>query len=288
MSSIEIAEKLYEEGEYLSSLELVLKILKTEPDNLKALELKADLCTILGKHPEAIRVSKMLLWFYEGGNEVWSEFYALSSIRSAYWSLKDYENAIIYCEKSIKLCESFLEFDGPQKESFVDQLVGNLWTLGELQCKFGKYFNAIDTYKKLLRLLSGSGCLLAIADALFELAWAYYKLNKTNEALSKYLRALRIYEALERPPSFFYYRPICHYYAGSIYFAARDYEKALFHAEKCALLLETINEKISLIKGLEKDPYYRKAKRLKNSLEKNKFLWKKDSLASENFIIRKL
>jgi len=61
-----------------------------------------------------------------------------------------------------------------------------------------------------------------------------------------------MYEVLEKPPSFFYHRPIGHYYVGSIYFAARNYEKAFFHAEKCLLLLETINEKIKLTKGLEK------------------------------------
>ena len=54
MISIKKAEELYEEREYLGSLELVLKILEKEPDNLVALEMKANLCSIKNRLPEAI------------------------------------------------------------------------------------------------------------------------------------------------------------------------------------------------------------------------------------------
>jgi hypothetical protein len=46
MSLLETAERLEKKGDYLSSLELVLKFLENEPNNLKALELKASLCMI--------------------------------------------------------------------------------------------------------------------------------------------------------------------------------------------------------------------------------------------------
>lgn len=70
MSLIETAERLYEEGEYLGSLELVLKVLENEPDNVKALELKASLCLIKDKLPESIRTYKKLLRFYGSDDDV--------------------------------------------------------------------------------------------------------------------------------------------------------------------------------------------------------------------------
>ena len=274
MDAIKVAEKLDKKGDYFGSLELALKVLEKEPNNLRAMELKASLCGITGKNSEAIRAYKELLRFYESNGKVWAQFYALNSISSLYSRLKKYEKQMSYCEKSIELCERFSKIDGPQKEDFEEELIGILWTLGECQRKSRSYFDAIDTYKKLLRLLSKSGGLVAIADALFELASAYYKANRTTEALSKYSKALNIYKILERPPSFFYNRPISHYYVGSIYFTARDFKKALFHAERCVFLLDVIYER-HVDMDLKADSFYRKAKRLQNSLEKNRLLWKK-------------
>ena len=197
MSSIEIAERLYEKGDYIGSLALVLEVLGKEPSNLRALEIKAYLCEITGKNSEAIRAYKKLLRFYRGTDKVWTQLYLLSSISSCYWRLRGYNKAISYCVKSIELCERFLKIDSSQKDDFIDELIEKLWTLGELQYKSGKYSRAIDTYKKLLRLLSEFGCLEAIAIALHELACAYYKLNRTTEALSAYSETLKIRKVLK-------------------------------------------------------------------------------------------
>ena len=268
LSSIEIAERLYEKGKYLGSLELVLKVLKKEPSNVKALELKASLCYVIWKSPEAIRAYQQLLRFYGSSGKIWSQLYALSSISSVYRRLKNFDKAISYCEKSIELCERFLKIDSPQKDDFIDQLIETLWVLGEYQYKSRKYSCAIDTYKKLLKFLSESGCLEAIADAFYKLARAYHKLNDTPEALSKYSETLKIHGVLE--PTL--YTPWIHYYIASIHFAARDYKKAFFHVEKCVLLTEKIYGKNNDV-DIEEDPVYKRAKRLQNSLKINKFLW---------------
>lgn len=274
MSLLESAEKLERKGNYFGSLELVLKVLESEPDNLKALELKASLCEITGRNHEAIRAYKKLLRFYGNNDKVWSQLYALKSISSSYWYLKNFEKTISYCEKSIELCERFSKIDGPQKADFIEELIGILWLLGGYQCESKKHSRAIDTYKKLLRLQSRFGCLKTIAEALQELASTYYELNRSTEALSKYSEVLKIYEVLEESLGTLYDRSRVHYYLGCIRFAARDFKKALFHLEKCVLVIEEILRKF---KGEcdEKDFVYKRAKRLLNSLRENKLLWKK-------------
>lgn len=276
MSSIETAEKLYEEGEYLGSLELVLKILKTEPDNLKALEMKASLCCIKNRLPEAIRAYKRLLKFYESDEKVWAQLFILDSISFNYRLLKDLDKAIIYCEESVKLCERFLKIDGPHEEYFLEKLAELFWVLGDCQYRSGKYSGAVDTYKKFLTLLSEFGPLEVIADVLYELACVYHKLNRLTEALSKYSQALRIYDALGESAHLFSCRSKIHYSICTIRFGARDYEEALFHAEKCVLFLEIFYEKINEpgdLGDVRDNSIYKKAKRLQNSLKKNEFLW---------------
>jgi len=270
MSSIEVAEEMYETGEYLGSLGLVLKILEEEPDNLRALEMKASLCCIKNRLPEAIRAYKRLLRFYESDEKVWAQLFILGSISFNYRLLKDLDKAINYCERSVKLCERFLKIDGPHREYFADELSQLFWVLGDCQYKSSKYPGAVDTYVRFLRLLSEFGCLEAIADVLYELACAYYKLNRTTEALSKYSETLKIHGVLGQT----LYTSWTHYYVASIHFAAHDYEKALFHVEKCVLLMVKIYGK-NIFVGIEDDPVYKRAKRLQNSLKKNKFLWKK-------------
>ena len=270
MSLLESAEKLEKKGEYFGSLELVLKVLESEPDNLKALELKASLCRITGKNHEAIRVYKKLLRFYGVDDKVWTHLYALRSISSSYWYLKNFEKTISYCERSIELCERFLKIDGPQKEDFIDALIETLWSLGEYQFKSRKYSCAIDTYKKLLKLFYEFGCLETIAEALFELACAYCRLNRTAEALNAFSENLKIHTVLKDS----LYTSWTHYYVASIHFAARDFKKAFFHVEECLLLMEKLYLKSADV-SVEDDHLYRKARRLHNSLAKNKFLWNK-------------
>jgi len=263
MSSIEIAERLYEKGHYISSLELVLRVLEKEPNNVEALELKAILCYVTCRDPEAIRVYKKLLRFYRGTDKVWAQLYVLSSISSSYWRLKNFDKAISYCEKSIELSERFLKIDSSQKDDFIEELIEKLWTLGEYQYKSGKYSCAIDTYKKLLKLLSEFGCLKAIADAFYNLARAFSKLNRTTEALSKYSETLKIRKVLKDS----LYTSWTHYYVASIHFAARDFKKALFHVEKCLLLMEKIYLKSADV-SIKDDPLYRRARSLHKSLKK--------------------
>ena len=273
VSTIETAERLYEEGDYLGSLELVLEVLEKEPDNLKALELKASLCSIKDRLPEAIRAYKELLRFYGSDNDAWAQLFLLSSISSAYRRLKNLDQAISYCERSIELCERFLKIDNPQKDGFIEALVGVLWILGEYQYESRKYSCAIGTYKKLLGLLSEFGCLETIADALYELASTYYKLNDATEVLSKYSEALKLYDALDDIVYTFHCKSRVHYSIGTIHFAAHDYKKALSHLEECVLLIEKIYGEIDDA-DIEEYFLYKRAKRLQNSLKENKFLWK--------------
>jgi tetratricopeptide (TPR) repeat protein len=275
MGSIETAEELYGKGDYLGSLSLVQKILDKEPDNLDALEMKGILCCIKSRLPEAIRTYKRLLKFYGSDEKVWAQLYILGKIGSSYRLLKDIGNAIIYYKKSIKLCERFLEIDGPHREHFGEKLGELFWTLGEYQYRSRDYSGAVDTYKKFLKLLPEFGCLETIADVLYDLACAYHKLNRITEALNKYSRALRIYDASEESAHLFFSRAKIHYSICTIRFGARDFEEALFHAERCLLFSEIAFERIGDPGDLgivEDDPIYIKAKKLKNSLEKNKFL----------------
>lgn len=264
MSSIEIAEKLYERGDYLGSLELVLKALKKEPDDARALELKASLCDVTGRNLEAIQAYKKLLRFYGSNDNVWTQLYVLKSISSSYWRLKNLDKAMKYCEKSIELCERFLKIDSPQKDDFVEELIEKLWILGEYQCKSRKYADAIDTYKKLLKLLSEFGCLEAIAGVLYELARTYSKLNRTTEALSKYYETLKIHGVLM--PTL--YTSWIHFYVASIHFGARDYAKALYHVDKCVFLMEEIYGKSNYV-DIHEDPIYERAKRLRKTLKQS-------------------
>jgi len=56
----------------------------------------------------------------------------LGAISSSYRSLKNFDQAISYCEKSIELCERFIKVDSPQKEGFLEALVGKLSNLRDL------------------------------------------------------------------------------------------------------------------------------------------------------------
>ena len=275
MSTIETAERLEGKGDYLGSLELVLKVLENEPNNVRALELKASLCIIKDRLPEAIRTYEKLLRFYESNDEVWKQLFVLRTTCSAYWRLKSSDKAISSCEKSIAICERFLKIDGPHKDSFIEEFFGMLWMLGEYQYKSGRYSCAVDTYKKMLGLNLKFGCLETIADTLYELACAYHKLNDTAEALSKYSGALKIYKPLEDKVYMFDYRSKVHYPIATIHFSARDYKKTLFHVEKCVFYIEKVYEEINDSGDVEDDSMYKKAKRLQDSLKKNKFLWKK-------------
>lgn len=253
----------------------MLRFLENEPDDVRALELKASLCLIKDRLPEAIRTYNQLLRFYENDAEVWKQLFVLRTLCSAYWRLKSSDKAISCCEKSIAICERFLKIDGTHKDSFIEEFFGMLWMLGEYQYKSRKYSRAVGTYKKMLRLNVEFGCLESIADSLYELACAYHKLNDTTEALSKYSEALRIYDALEDKVSTFDCRSKVHYSIGTIRFGARDYKKALFHVEKYALYIGKIYEEINDSGDIEDDSMYKKARRIQNSLKKNKFLWKK-------------
>lgn len=279
MSLIETVERLYEKGDYSDALELTLRVLENEPNNVRALELKASLLYVKNRLPESIQAYKELLRFYGSNDKVWRQLFAFGSISSGYWFLKDYDNAISYCEKSIKLCERFLKFDSLEKDGFIDQLFGTLWNLGEYQCKARQYSCAIDTYKKLLKLLSEFGCLKSIAEALYELASVYYVLNRPTEALSKFLEALELQEGAEETFRALIHKYKAHYYIGSILFATRDFKKALFHLDRCVLFIEEFYAIIDEA-GIEKNFTYKRAKRLQNSLNKNKFLWKKRFIAN--------
>lgn len=86
MSLIKIAENLCEKGEYIISLELALEVLEKEPDNLRALELKASLCEITWQNSEAIQAYKKLLRFYGSDDKVWTQLYLLNSISTPKWT----------------------------------------------------------------------------------------------------------------------------------------------------------------------------------------------------------
>lgn len=275
MSLIEIAQELYEEGEYLDSLGFVSEILEDEPENLKALELKADLYYVMDDMYEAIRINEKLLRFYEDNEKIWEQLYALNAISLSHWDLGSYDQAISYCERSIELCERFLKSGGPDKEAFAQELIDKLWLLGIYQWQSERHSRAIGTYKKLLELLPEFGCLESIADALYELACTYYDLNRNTEALSTYSKALKTFEGLEKTIVTSFRRSRTHYCLGSIRFATRDFKKAFFHLEKCALLLEKSYRDIKGQGDVEDFFFYKRAKRLLNSLEKNKSLWKK-------------
>ena len=271
MDSIETVEMLYEMGDYSGSLELVLRVLEDEPDNVRALELKASLLYVKNRLPESIRAYKKLLRFYGSNDEVWKKLFALGSISTAYRFLRGYDNAIIYCERSIELCERFLEIDGPQKDGFIDHLIDMLWNLGEYQSKTQKYSCAIDTYKKLLGLLSEFGCLETIAEALYELASVYYVLNRTTEALSKFSEALKLFEGSEETFCSLSHKYKTHYFVGSIHFAAHDFKKALFHLDRCVLFIEEFYGRIDEA-DIGENFIYKRAKKIQKALKKNKSL----------------
>jgi len=155
ISKFAIAKNLYENGEYQESLKNVIELLEQEPHNKKALKLKADVCTVVGKLPETIQANKLLLSLYGGEDEFWEKCYALERIGGAYWRLRNPDLAIAYYQRALEEYELYYElYYGVGEDKFSEPIMLTLLTIGEYQTKSGKFSKAITTYEKLLRFVT--------------------------------------------------------------------------------------------------------------------------------------
>ena len=266
ISKFTIAKNLYETGEYQESLENVIEFLEQEPYNKKALKLKADVCTVVGKLPETIQANELLLSLYGGTDEFWEKCYSLERIGSAYWRLKNPDLAIAYYQRALEEYELYYElYYGLGEDKFSEPIILTLLTIGEYQTKSGKLSNAIITHEKLLQFYSKHGPLEGIANSFYEIGLLLYQQNNLDKALTKFLRAVNIHESLRELLS-------CghgHYYLGCIFFLRREFKRALVHFNSSIAYLERFYGRIYDEASTDDDPFYRRAVRLRDSLRKN-------------------
>ena len=131
------------------------------------------------------------------------------------------------------------------------------------------FSDAIATYQKLLELYSKHGPLEGIAETFYELGIIYYQQNDLTRALTKFLKVLNIY----RPTSDLVFCGHCNYYIGCILFMEKDFKEALVRINSSIVFLEGIYA-IYYDEGegkAEDEPFYRRAVRLRDSLQKNGF-----------------
>lgn len=266
VNNLAIAEGFYENGEYLKSFEAVYEFLEAEPTNVKALKLKAVLCTITGRLTEAIETYGLLLMLHENYEDLWGKCFAFERIGSMYWQLKNPDLAIKYYQRALEEYES--SYDLAQDE-FSEPILLALLTIGEYQTKSGNISDAITTYERLLEFYSKHGPLEGIANAFYELGLIYYQQNDLDKALPKFLRAASIFETLKESDSYGH----CYYYIGCIFFVKKEFKKSLFHFNSSIAYLEGFYDRIYDEANINDDPFYCRAVRLRNCL-RNTFQYK--------------
>jgi len=234
--------------------------LKDKPNHRKALQLRASITTILGRLPDAIRSYKQALSLCKPIRDFWVRVSILESIGSAYWRLKEPDLAIKYTKMALELYDAYYQWG---QEAFEEPIALNLWSIGEYQTKSGKLSEAITTYERLLENLSKDGSLQAFAETFYELGSLYYRLNDLDKALPKFLRATNIFESFGKTITTGY----CHYFLGCIFFAQKEFKRSLDHLKTGIAHMEGSYSSIHRISEKEEDRFYKRAVRLRNSLE---------------------
>jgi len=261
ISKLNNAKDYYDHGKYLKSFVAVLEFLGREPRNKKALRLKADLCVVIGKLPEAIEACQIYISLCEGDDQFWEKCYSLRMIGSAYWQLKNPDLSMAYYQKLLEEYERFYDLG---MDEYSEPVILTLLTIGGHQTILGKDSEAIATYEKLLRLYSKHGPLEGIANSFYEIGRIYYQQNDLAKALPKFLRAVSIYETLKESVSYGH----GHYYLGCIFFVRKEFTKSLTHFNSSITYLEGFYAGIYDEANAEDDPFYRRAVRLRECLRK--------------------
>jgi len=258
-SSFTVARYFEFIGQYEKSLEAVEGFLEQKPQHKRALKLKGSLAKILDRLPELIQAYKQVLSLCRPVRDFWERTYLLNSIGSAYWRLKEPELAIRYIKSLVRLYEMYYRWG---KEAFVDPLAWTLWTLAEYQTKSGKVSDAIATYEKSLELLSRTGPLYSFADPLHELGILHYRRQELDKALFRFVSAAKIHESFER----LLYSGYNHYFIAWILLEKKNFAQSLVHIRKSVALLRKVYSSTCGVDS-DHDPYYRRAYRLRNSLQ---------------------
>ncbi len=248
-------------GQYEKSLEAVEEFLEQKPLHKRALKLKCSMTKILDRLPESIQACKQLLSLCKPVRDFWKRTSLLNSIGSAYWRLKEPELAIRYMESVVRLYEMYYRWG---KEAFDEPILWALWTLAEYQTKSGRLSDAIATYEKSLEFLSKTGPLCSFADPLHELGILYYKHQELDKALLKFVSAAKIHESFKM----LLYSGYDHYFIACILLEKEIFSQSLVHIRKSVAFLRKSYSSAYCVDS-DDDPYYRRAYRLRNALQKH-------------------
>ena len=248
-------------GQYEKSLEAVEEFLEQKPLHKRALKLKGSVSTILDRLPESIKAYKQVLSLCKPVRDFWERTSLLNSIGSAYWRLKEPELAIRYMESVVRLYEMYYRWG---KEVFDEPILFTLWTLAEYQTKSGRLSDAIATYEKSLEFLSKTGPLYCFADPLHELGLLHYRRQELDKALFRFVNAAKIHESF----GMLLYSGYDHYFIAWILLEKKRFTQSLVHIRKSVAFLKKAYSSTCSVDS-DDDPYYRRAYRLRNSLQKH-------------------
>jgi tetratricopeptide (TPR) repeat protein len=189
-----ISNNYYLEADYLARLLFNDQSLKDNPTLLASL---AALHHLLGSvdnkenNYKSARLQfeqslKIFLTFIPEDNQILSATY--NNIGSMFYQEDEHDQAIIYHQKALQ-CQ--LKSSSPDIEA-IATYSGNI---GAVYLDQGKYDQALINYKRSLQILQQSipnGESLSIAMIYDRIASVYWKMDKTNEALTFYQQALEL------------------------------------------------------------------------------------------------
>ena len=227
-SSIEIGERLYNEGKYSKAVEIFLKLIEEEESNYFA-QYNVGLCYLrlkeYSKAEKHLNTASILrssysspytslgflyfqqrqfsraLFFFQRAEQLHPSPITNHALGVVFNELKEYNKAISYYKKAIDL-----------HPSVADPHNG----LGNVYHKLKEYNKAILHYEKAIDLHP------SFASPHNALGFIYKNLKEYNKAISHYEKAIDL------DPSYAY----PHHALGNVYYDLKEYNKAISHYEK--------------------------------------------------------
>lgn len=145
----------------------------------------------------------------------YSKFIATCSLGDLYYAKDECERAKSVIGDGFSLCDD--------EESRYELLV----RIGRLETLMGDYQSAIDHYEEGLRIV-GSIDDVMMANHLFHMARSYSELNRTDEAIESFRKAIECISQIGSWEAESLLE-VCHYGIGHEYMDLDDYEKAIQH-----------------------------------------------------------
>ena len=159
-----------------------------------------------------------------------------------YYLLRDYEKALSYCGRSLKIREEVGDTKG---------IAATLRNIGNVYCEKGDYEKALFYYEKSLEIEKELGDKIEIAKTLHNIGNAYCEKGDYEKALFYYEKSLEIEKELGDKIEI---AKTLHN-IGIIHHARKDYEKALFYYEKSLKIEKESGDKRGIAKSLHNIGY---------------------------------